>query len=46
MKDIEIAGLDSNGHYIFAQGSQTKDERVKEKVERLKMFTYKGVSRI
>jgi hypothetical protein len=46
MKYIDIAGLDSNGHYIFAQGSQAKDERVKEKVERLKMFTYKGVSRI
>jgi hypothetical protein len=46
MKDIEIAGLDSNGHYIFAQGSKAKDERVKEKVERLKMFTYKSVSRI
>jgi hypothetical protein len=46
MKDIDIAGLDSNGHYIFAQVSQAKDERVKEKVERLKMLTYKGASRI
>jgi hypothetical protein len=46
MKDIDIAGLDSNGRYIFAQVSQAKDERVKEKVERLKMLTYKGASRI
>ena len=46
MKDIDIAGLDSNGHYIFAQVSQAKDKRVKEKVERLKMLTYKGASRI
>jgi hypothetical protein len=37
MKDIDIAGLDSNGRYIFAQVSQAKDERVEEeKIERLR----------
>jgi len=46
MKDIDIAGLDSNGRYIFAQVSQAKDTRIEEKVERLKMLTYKGASRI
>jgi hypothetical protein len=37
MKDIDIAGLDSNGRYIFAQVSQAKDKRVEEeKIERLR----------
>ena len=36
MKDIDIAGLDSNGRYIFAQVSQAKDTRIEEKIERLR----------
>jgi hypothetical protein len=46
MKDVDIAGLDSNGRYIFAQVSQAKDERVKEKVERLRRIGDKESSLI
>jgi hypothetical protein len=47
MKDIDIAGLDSNGHYIFAQVSQAKDKRVEEeKIERLRRIGDKESSLI
>jgi len=37
MKDVDIAGLDSNGRYIFAQVSQAEDTRVEEeKIDRLR----------
>jgi len=47
MKDIDIAGLDSNGRYIFAQVSQVKDTRVEEeKIERLRRMGDKESSLI
>jgi hypothetical protein len=47
MKDIDIAGLDSNGRYIFAQVSQVKDTTVEEeKIERLRRMGDKESSLI
>jgi hypothetical protein len=46
MKDIDIAGLDSNGRYIFAQVSQAKDTRIEEKIERLRRMGDKESSLI
>jgi hypothetical protein len=45
MKDIDIAGLVSNGRYIFAQASQAEDTRV-EKIERLRRVSDKESSLI